>query len=37
MRNIDNLMKKIMPVKWYQWKEKKIYRAANNELNHPLV
>ena len=32
MRNIDNLMKKIMPMKWYRWKQKKIYRAANNEL-----
>ncbi len=32
MRNIDNLMKKTMPVKWYHWKEKKIYRAANKEM-----
>jgi hypothetical protein len=33
MRNIDTLMKKTMPVKWHNWKEKKIYHAANNELN----
>lgn len=32
MRNIDNLMKKAMPVKWYRWKEKKIYAAAKKEL-----
>jgi len=36
MRNIDSLMKRTMPVKWYKWKEKKIYNAANKEisLNH---
>ena len=32
MRNIDNLMKKTMPQKWYGWKQKKIYRAANREM-----
>ncbi len=32
MRNIDNLMKKTMPQKWYNWKQKKIYQAANREI-----
>lgn len=32
MRNIDNLMKKAMPHKWYNWKQKKIYRAADKEM-----
>lgn len=32
MRNIDTLMKKTMPVKWYNWKEKKIFEAADKEL-----
>jgi hypothetical protein len=32
MRNIDTLMKKTMPHKWYEWKEKKIFDAANKEL-----
>jgi cupin-like protein len=32
MRNIDNLMKKTMPQKWYNWKQKKIYQAANREM-----
>ena len=32
MRNIDNLLKKTMPIKWYHWKEKKIYRAADKEI-----
>lgn len=32
MRNIDTLMKKAAPVKWYEWKTKKIFDAANNEL-----
>ena len=32
MRNIDNLMKKTMPQKWYSWKQKKIYQAANREM-----
>jgi len=32
MRNIDTLMKRAMPVKWYGWKEKKIFDAANREL-----
>lgn len=34
MRNIDTLMKKTMPVKWYDWKKKKIYEAADKELHH---
>src|SRR3569833_1752241 len=33
MRNIDTLMKKTMPVKWYDWKKKKIYEAADKELH----
>lgn len=33
MRNIDTLMKKTMPHKWYDWKEKKIFEAANRELS----
>src|SRR6476469_7798918 len=32
MRNIDTLMKKTMPHTWYDWKEKKIFEAANKEL-----
>ena len=32
MRNIDSLMKKTIPHKWYDWKEKKIYKAANKEI-----
>ncbi|MBG9375956.1 cupin-like domain-containing protein [Panacibacter sp. DH6] len=28
MRNIDTLMKKTAPVKWYNWKEKKIFESA---------
>ncbi len=32
MRNIDTLMKKTMPIKWYNWKQKKIYAAAEKEL-----
>ncbi|MFT4154317.1 cupin-like domain-containing protein [Parafilimonas sp.] len=32
MRNIDTLMKKVMPHIWYNWKEKKIFEAANKEL-----
>jgi len=32
MRNIDTFMKKAMPVKWYGWKEKKLFDAANREL-----
>ncbi|MBS1745816.1 MAG: cupin-like domain-containing protein [Bacteroidetes bacterium] len=32
MRNIDTLMKKTMPHKWYDWKEKKIFSEADKEL-----
>ena len=32
MRNIDTLMKKTMPMKWYDWKQKKIYEAAEREM-----
>lgn len=34
MRNIDTLMKKTMPVMWYDWKKKKIFEAADRELHH---
>lgn len=33
MRNIDNLMKKTLPLKWYTWKTKKIYKAAEKEIH----
>ena len=33
MRSIDTLMKKTMPLKWYEWKEKKLFEAADKELN----
>jgi hypothetical protein len=29
MRSIDTLMKRTMPIKWYEWKKKKIYDLAN--------
>ncbi|MGI8952703.1 MAG: cupin-like domain-containing protein [Chitinophagaceae bacterium] len=32
MRSIDSLLKKTVPIKWYEWKEKKLYNAANKEL-----
>ena len=32
MRNIDTLMKKTIPIKWYNWKQKKIYAAAEKEM-----
>lgn len=32
MRNIDTLMKRTMPHKWYHWKERKIFETANKEL-----
>ena len=32
MRNIDTLMKKTMPMKWYDWKQKKIFEAADKEV-----
>ena len=32
MRNIDTIMKKAMPVKWYGWKQKKIFEAAEKEV-----
>lgn len=32
MRNIDTLMKKTMPITWYNWKQKKIYKAAEKEM-----
>jgi len=35
MRNIDTLMKKTTPEKWYNWKIKKTYDAAEKEI--PVV
>jgi hypothetical protein len=32
MRSIDTLMKKTAPIKWYDWKKKKIYEAAEKEM-----
>jgi hypothetical protein len=32
MRSIDTFMKKTAPVKWYDWKKKKIYEAAEREI-----
>ncbi len=32
MRNIDTLMKKTAPQKWYDWKQKKIVEAAEKEM-----
>jgi hypothetical protein len=32
MRSIDTLMKKTAPVKWYDWKEKKLFAAAEKAI-----
>jgi hypothetical protein len=32
MRSIDTLMKKTAPIKWYDWKKKKIFEAAEKEM-----
>jgi Cupin-like domain len=32
MRSIDTLMKKAAPVKWYNWKQKKIFDAAEKAI-----
>jgi len=32
MRNIDTMMKKTMPQKWYNWKQEKIKKAAEKEI-----
>ena len=32
MRSIDTLLKKTAPLKWYEWKEKKLFEAADKEL-----
>ncbi len=32
MRNIDTLLKKTIPMKWYGWKQKKIFEAAEKEM-----
>ncbi len=33
MRNIDTLLKKTFPIPWYNWKQKKIFAAADKELS----
>lgn len=33
MRNIDTLMKKISPMKWYEWKQKSIFQYANEAMS----
>ncbi len=33
MRNIDTAMKKTVPVWWYQYKQKKVFEAANKLIN----
>jgi hypothetical protein len=32
MRNIDTLMKRTMPMKWYDWKQRKMFEAAKKEV-----
>lgn len=32
MRNIDTLLKKTMPIKWYEWKQRKIFEQAQKEI-----
>jgi len=32
MRNIDTLMKRTMPLRWYDWKQRKIFEAADKEV-----
>ena len=32
MRNIDTLMKRTIPVQWYEWKKKKIYDEAEKAM-----
>ena len=32
MRSIDTLMKKTAPIKWYEWKEKRLFENADKEL-----
>lgn len=34
MRNIDTILKKTMPHKWYSWKEKKVFEDAEKELTY---
>ncbi len=33
MRSIDTMLTKTMPLKWYEWKKKKLYEAAEKELH----
>ena len=35
MRGIDTLLKKTMPIKWYNWKERKIFEEAGKEMAKP--
>ena len=32
MRSIDTILKKTAPIKWYEWKEKKLFEAAEKNL-----
>ncbi len=32
MRSIDTLLKKTAPLEWHEWKEKKLFKAADREL-----
>lgn len=32
MRSIDTLLKKTAPIKWYEWKEKKLFESAEKEM-----
>ncbi len=37
MRGIDTLLKKTTPTQWYEWKEKKVFKSAEKELNLSAV
>lgn len=34
MRGIDTIMKKTAPIKWYEWKEEKVFAAAEKALGN---
>ncbi|MDB5232877.1 MAG: cupin metalloenzyme-like protein [Chitinophagaceae bacterium] len=36
MRGIDTLLKKTLPIQWYEWKKKKVFDAADKELVHEV-
>lgn len=36
MRGIDSLMKKTAPVKWFEWKERKIFAAAEKAMGRKI-